>query len=174
MFLWPLSNAIDRLISSWLLMLTSLQAFKPGCLIGNVFKTEVLVQGQSWYGLMCEGGGVLCSPLFINLREILEVIMWSGEVQNIHSRRTGLGLLLPHTVRISISQKGATTQLQLLSEFDPKNKAQRKSPECLNTYSGSKDGLSMDVLDLWTVANGLMGWSWTWNKYLKRLVTKEV
>lgn len=38
-------------------------------------KQEVLVQGQSWCGLMCEGGGGgVYSLLILNLRELVEVI----------------------------------------------------------------------------------------------------
>lgn len=72
MFLLPLSDAVEMLISSWL------NACKPYCLIGNVSETRGASLGTELVWAYMWGWHYVNSSLFINLKEILEVILWSG------------------------------------------------------------------------------------------------
>lgn len=72
MFSLPLSDAIEMLISSWL------NAYKPYCLIGKVSETRGASLGTKLVWAYMWGWFCVNSSLFINLKEILEVILWSG------------------------------------------------------------------------------------------------
>lgn len=144
MFWLPIYNALERLISSWLLMLTSHAADRK-CFWN---KKEVLVQVQSWCGLMFKGGGVVFFTFYQSERNFRSYnVIWIGSWHTYEENRT-------------LHEPYGTT-----SQSWPWKQGCKKIPRGVaHKHSKRKNGLSMSVFESCTVANGLMGWSWIWNE----------